>query len=221
MGGRRRAGDYCRRLERAGAVVTAPYDATHMPGIWVEGAPQFEALVIVLGLQSVRDQALIQGLRGATCPCATLAVLDARDPQGARASIDSGAEVYVDAADVMELERAVAHTVARTRRWRNLLGQRTTGPIPSMVGTLSPVQGTDSVSRPTVQGMLRVLTQVARISAREREVLQAVLHGDSNQEIADDLKISIRTVKFHVTNLITKLEARNRGDILRVYFDNA
>jgi len=48
------------------------------------------------------------------------------------------------------------------------------------------------------------------LSQREQEVLQLVAEGLTNQQIADRLVISIRTVKKHVENIHGKLGVQNR-----------
>jgi LuxR family maltose regulon positive regulatory protein len=48
------------------------------------------------------------------------------------------------------------------------------------------------------------------LTAREQEVLRLLAQGATNQEIADHLVVSLRTVKKHVGNLLLKLEAQNR-----------
>lgn len=48
------------------------------------------------------------------------------------------------------------------------------------------------------------------LSEREREVLQLVAEGLSNQQIADRLFITERTARFHVTSIFNKLGADNR-----------
>lgn len=48
------------------------------------------------------------------------------------------------------------------------------------------------------------------LTDREMEVLRYVAQGKSNQEIADELIIGIKTVKFHVTNLLSKLGVEDR-----------
>ena len=48
------------------------------------------------------------------------------------------------------------------------------------------------------------------LTAREQEVLRLLAQGATNQEIADRLVVSLRTVKKHVGNLLLKLEAQNR-----------
>lgn len=51
------------------------------------------------------------------------------------------------------------------------------------------------------------------LTDREEEVLLSVARGSTNPEIADELNISLSTVKFHLASLMTKLGARNRIEI--------
>ncbi|MCR8645342.1 response regulator transcription factor [Paenibacillus sp. N1-5-1-14] len=48
------------------------------------------------------------------------------------------------------------------------------------------------------------------LTEREMEVLRLIAAGKSNQEVADDLFIGIKTVKFHVTNVLSKLGVDDR-----------
>ena len=49
------------------------------------------------------------------------------------------------------------------------------------------------------------------LSVRETEVLRLLARGDSNQQIADELVISINTVNRHVSNIYAKLGSANRA----------
>nr|WP_276319843.1 response regulator transcription factor [Egibacter rhizosphaerae] len=51
------------------------------------------------------------------------------------------------------------------------------------------------------------------LTSREEQVLMPVAQGWTNSEIADDLHISISTVKTHLASLMRKLDARNRVEI--------
>ncbi|NMO95585.1 response regulator [Paenibacillus lemnae] len=50
----------------------------------------------------------------------------------------------------------------------------------------------------------------SELTDREMEVLTLLAKGKSNQDIADDLFIGIKTVKFHVTNILAKLGVEDR-----------
>ncbi len=51
------------------------------------------------------------------------------------------------------------------------------------------------------------------LTDREEEVLLTVANGRTNAEIADELHISLSTVKAHLSSLMTKLETRNRVEL--------
>ena len=53
------------------------------------------------------------------------------------------------------------------------------------------------------------------LTSREREVLQLIAEGCSNQKIAQELYISVKTVEAHRAHIMTKLHAKNRTDLIR------
>jgi two-component system response regulator FixJ len=56
------------------------------------------------------------------------------------------------------------------------------------------------------------IRRVRALTPRELQLLQALLNGLSNKQIADDLAISIRTVEMHRASLMRKLDARSLAD---------
>ena len=68
----------------------------------------------------------------------------------------------------------------------------------------------------------RVLVQATRptkqplfdLTEREREVLHLVVQGNSNQQIAEALVISIATVKAHISNILSKLQVSSRAEAI-------
>ncbi|MGB9309217.1 MAG: LuxR C-terminal-related transcriptional regulator [Candidatus Acidiferrales bacterium] len=53
------------------------------------------------------------------------------------------------------------------------------------------------------------------LSARQREVLDAVLCNRANKEIAAKLNITVRTVKFHISSLLSKFGVETRAELAR------
>jgi DNA-binding NarL/FixJ family response regulator len=62
-----------------------------------------------------------------------------------------------------------------------------------------------AVARQVAQRLVAPASGIASLSPRERAVLVLVAQGLSNQAIADELRISERTARTHVSKLLTKL----------------
>jgi NarL family two-component system response regulator LiaR len=68
----------------------------------------------------------------------------------------------------------------------------------------------------------RVLVQATRptkqplfdLTEREREVLNLVVQGHSNQQIAETLVISLATVKAHISSILSKLQVSSRAEAM-------
>lgn len=57
------------------------------------------------------------------------------------------------------------------------------------------------------------------LTPRQNQVLRLILDAKVNKEIANDLHISVRTAKFHVSNLLAKFGVDSRMQIERLYRD--
>lgn len=79
---------------------------------------------------------------------------------------------------------------------------------PSLAGEV--VQ--DAIGRKTRQGDASASSP---LSDREREVLRLVAEGHTNQEIADRLFLSVKTVETYRSRLMAKLGLRTRADLVR------
>jgi DNA-binding CsgD family transcriptional regulator len=67
-----------------------------------------------------------------------------------------------------------------------------------------------------MQARLDDLAERAHLSKRERSVFAHLMEGRAVDEIASDLAISPRTVKFHQANVLQKLGADSRTDLIRL-----
>jgi NarL family two-component system response regulator LiaR len=75
--------------------------------------------------------------------------------------------------------------------------------------TLSPEAATALIhaTRPTKQPSFD-------LTDRERQVLNLVVQGQSNQQIADALVITLATVKAHISNILSKFEVSSRAEAI-------
>jgi DNA-binding NarL/FixJ family response regulator len=96
--------------------------------------------------------------------------------------------------------RSVLHKIAARRR----RGQGAAAPA-----TRTTVL-TDRPAQSEAQARLAVLGGPQRLTRREREVLELVARGETDQGIADQLYVSRRTVNCHVSNILAKLDVRSR-----------
>ena len=63
------------------------------------------------------------------------------------------------------------------------------------------------------QKRARAAQPIDPLTGREEEVLLTIARGRTNAEIADELHISMSTVKTHIASLMAKLGARNRVEV--------
>ena len=64
-----------------------------------------------------------------------------------------------------------------------------------------------------------VSRRLAELTDREREVLTVIGRGLNNEEIADELVISPATAKTHVSRIMSKLEARDRAQLVVIAYE--
>lgn len=61
----------------------------------------------------------------------------------------------------------------------------------------------------------RAAASPVALSPRQKEILQSVICNRANKEIASKLNITVRTVKFHISSLLTKFGVSNRAELAR------
>ncbi|WP_341221646.1 LuxR C-terminal-related transcriptional regulator [Polaribacter atrinae] len=54
------------------------------------------------------------------------------------------------------------------------------------------------------------------LSVREREIFNLIVSSKSNKEIANEINISVNTVKFHVKNIYGKLNIKSRKEVIKM-----
>ena len=89
-----------------------------------------------------------------------------------------------------------------------------------VAAVLGAAQGQPTLAPEALQALVEIAANPAPpgsdLTAREREVLQLVAKGMTNFQIAHQIGISEATVRFHVGNILSKLEVGNRTEAVRV-----
>ncbi len=81
--------------------------------------------------------------------------------------------------------------------------------------TLSP-----EAARALVQATRPTKQPTFDLTEREMEVLNLVVQGKSNQQIADGMVISLATVKAHISNILSKLQVSSRAEAIAYAIKN-
>jgi two-component system nitrate/nitrite response regulator NarL len=80
-------------------------------------------------------------------------------------------------------------------------------------------QGEAAMTRTMAARLLKSMSTAAQpyseyeLTDREMQVLRLVAQGDSNSQIAEQLYISVNTVKTHIKNILSKLQLENRTQV--------
>jgi len=78
----------------------------------------------------------------------------------------------------------------------------------------------DNMSKSQQTDIVRQVKTLEPLTVREQEVLELILLGKSNREIAGDLFISESTVKTHVRNIFSKYDVGSRAELISILLKN-
>lgn len=157
-----------------------------------------QIITLDLSMPGPSGVASVERLRSAAPGARIIVVTMHDDPAYVRAAMAMGASGYVNksAADT-ELIAAV-RAVSRGRVFIDVSDAATLESI------LSPEAATAGK------------TPVESLSPREREVLQQVARGFTNQQIADEVGLSVKTIESYRARLMKKLGLKERSDLVRL-----
>lgn len=78
----------------------------------------------------------------------------------------------------------------------------------------------DNMSQSQQTDIIRQIKTLAPLTVREQEVLQLILSGKSNGDIAEALFISESTVKTHARNIFSKYDVSSRAELISTLLKN-
>lgn len=75
----------------------------------------------------------------------------------------------------------------------------------------------DSLKREKQHAVNAAEHKISALTKRERQLLEAVVHGMKNRQIADKLDLSLKTVEMHRSRMMKKMDAETVADLIRLY----
>lgn len=183
----------CPRLEVLGSVATSAIDTlprNDPPSVALIDAPAVEACDIARALRAALPDARLVAIGVIETEPTVLAY--------AEAGIGGYSTCDCSGADLVEI-------IDRVARGELVCSPRIAGRLMRHVAALAD-RGT---------GLAGGGELLERLTPRELEVLTSIRAGLSNKEIAQQLSLSLPTVKCHVHNILEKLGARNRTEAAR------
>jgi DNA-binding NarL/FixJ family response regulator len=182
------------RLARAGKEIEVAGEASDGEEAY-ELACRLRPDVVLLDIAMPRMNGIeaTRKIKAARPDIAVLVLSAYDDEQYIYALIDAGAAGYLlkttDGA-------AIADAVQRIRQGETVLSQAIT----------------EKIAKRIARGGGTVTAASDQLSEREREVLALAAQGASNQLIADELEVSVRTVHAHMRNIFAKLNVASRTE---------
>lgn len=84
----------------------------------------------------------------------------------------------------------------------------------SSAGGSAPALGQSTSAHAAAPSARPEVTAIEPLTPREHDVLDQVVRGGTNREIAASLIVSENTVKYHLKNILQKLHLRNRAEVV-------
>jgi DNA-binding NarL/FixJ family response regulator len=173
------------------------------------------------------ESALTHDLRGIRFPNALVYVVDAQ--VGPRATLALLSNILGQRAEtrIIVITEKVTSGISYPLLQMGVKGLLTYEQVPAQLPTALPLvaKGGFWVPRAVLSGFVESIlggpqkrklmaNSLANLSFREHEVLSFLLENTSNKEIGRKLNVTERTVKFHVSNVLSKFGVRRRADLI-------
>lgn len=89
--------------------------------------------------------------------------------------------------------------------------------VPQMLAAIQRAIGLDVARRQAGAGAAELRDRFARLTRREAEVMEQVVHGAANKEIAVRLGLSPKTIEVHRANVMRKTRATSLAELVRMH----
>ncbi len=184
-----------------------------------------DPLIYIIDPSPVDMQAMGRLLRAAGLAprefASAAAFLAAHDPQAAGCAV---VDIGLPGLDGLALERAVVFVSGDGDVGQGVRAMKAgavdflTKPVSvqDLMAAIERAKEADSRARQAQTELDAVESKIAKLTPREFEVLTHVVRGRLNKQIAHDLGTVEKTIKFHRSSIMKKLEVRMIADLVRL-----
>jgi DNA-binding NarL/FixJ family response regulator len=178
-------------------IMSRRFETDGSGGLAPMAVPAASVYVLEANPDQTMTEAAITMLQANRRPVRLVAVAERLDEPSAFLLLRCGAKGLLDFEDTIDQLPTAVETVAGGGFW-----------VPRPILSRFVEETLKSARHRTV------VPPRGRLSARQREVRDFLLENLSNREIAERLHMSERTVKFHVSNLLSKFGVKRRADLI-------
>lgn len=167
--------------------------------------------IINMSVPGAATSDLVRALCCASDPIPVIALFDALDDGRVGYAVGTGARACISkTSPAKQIRGTVIETLAGELPIHRDVAER---PF-LLTGLISEFQRQS-------RGTIEPKTNTCPLTAREINILSLVADGNANKQIAEILFISERTVKNHMTNILSKLGANDRAHAVRIGIQNS
>lgn len=165
---------------------------------------QYDIVLLDINLPAVNGIAIIKEVRSRGIDTPILAVTMHNEEHIVKQVLEAGAMGYViKNCGMEEMTKAIKTLLNKEKYYCNEATQALLARVPLKKAVIRPENAL-----------------VKRLTDRERRVLELVANEMTNNEIAEKLDISKRTVEGHRSKIISKLEVKNTAGLIRFAMEN-
>jgi two-component system response regulator DegU len=199
------------RIEKITRIDSARSALAELGAMTTSRSGKFGVAIVNMSVPSAATSDLLRNLCCGSDPIPVIALFDTLDDGGVGYAVGTGA-------------RACISKVSPARQIRGTVIEILAGELPihrDVAERPYLLTGLINEFQRQSRGVVEVERNECPLTSRELNILTLVADGNANKQIAELLFISERTVKNHMTNILSKLGARDRAHAVRFGIQNS
>ena len=125
------------------------------------------------------------------------------------------------ALEIVLLSLALAYRIKEIQEENAKIRTQLKNYISQILSLEEKVQSVGNTGQKNLEKRIETVALKHELTARESDILLQISFGKNNQQIAEELFVSVNTIKFHIRNIYEKLDVKKRAEIAsKILLDN-